>query len=73
MVKINEFNATVTSAAAGLIGVLKALIVLFVFANILYSTGLDPVTGIVNLVNTFLGGGLSGLLALMFLVSLMDK
>jgi hypothetical protein len=41
-----------------------------VFANILYSTGFDPVGGIVDLVNTFLDGGLAGLLALLFLVSM---
>ena len=51
-----DVNATVQNAAAGIVGVIKALIVLFVFVNIIYSTGFDPI-GIVDLVNTFLDGG----------------
>ena len=58
-----DVNATVQNAAAGIVGVIKALIVLFVFVNIIYSTGFDPIGGIVDLVNTFLDGGFAGLLA----------
>ena len=46
-----------------------ALIVLFVFVNIIYSTGFDPIGGIVDLVNTFLDGGFAGLLALLVFLS----
>ena len=49
-----DVNSTVKSAASGIVGVIKALIVLFVFVNIVYSTGFDPIGGIVDLVNTFL-------------------
>ena len=52
-----DVNSTVKSAASGIVGVIKALIVLFVFVNIVYSTGFDPIGGIVDLVNTFLDGG----------------
>ena len=37
-----DVNAQVQNAASGIIGVIKALIVLFVFVNIVYSTGFDP-------------------------------
>ena len=38
-------------------------------SNIVYSTGFDPIGGIVDLVNTFLDGGFAGLLALLVLLS----
>ncbi len=41
-------------------------------ANILFTTGFDPIGGVVDLVNAFLGGGLAGLLALMVFASFMD-
>lgn len=65
-----DVSSTVNNVVTGIVSLIKGVIVLFVFANILYSTGLDPVGGIVDLVNTFLDGGLAGLLALLFLVSL---
>ena len=64
-----DINATVASAASGIVGVIKALIVLFVFVNFVYSTGFDPIGGIVELVNTFLDGGFAGLLALLVFLS----
>ena len=57
-----DVNSSVQNAASGVVGVIKALIVLFVFVNIVYSTGFDPIGGIVDLVNTFLDGGFAGLL-----------
>ncbi|MCH7611948.1 MAG: hypothetical protein IIB95_01195 [Candidatus Marinimicrobia bacterium] len=65
-----DVSSTVNSVVTGIVSLIKGVIVLFVFANILYATGFDPVGGIVDLVNTFLDGGLAGLLALLFLVSL---
>ena len=64
-----DVTSTVQNAASGVIGVIKALIVLFVFVNIIYSTGFDPIGGIVDLVNTFLDGGFAGLLALLVFLS----
>ena len=64
-----DVNTTVQNAASGVVGVIKALIVLFVFVNIVYSTGFDPIGGIVDLVESFLDGGFSGLLALLIFVS----
>ncbi len=61
--------ATINDISAAVVAVIKGLIVAFVFANILYSTGMDPIGGIGTLVNAFLGGGLPGLLALLVFAS----
>jgi hypothetical protein len=62
--------ATINDISAAVVAVIKGLIVAFVFANILYTTGVDPIGGIVGLVEVFLNGGLVGLLALLFFASL---
>ena len=64
-----DVTSPVSNAASGVVGVIKALIVLFVFVNIFYSTGFDPIGGLVDLVNTFLDGGFAGLLALLVFLS----
>ena len=64
-----DFTSTVQGVANAVVGLVKALIVMFVFVNILYSTGFDPIGGIVDLVDSFLDGGVSGLLALLIFVS----
>ena len=61
--------ATITDVSAAVVAVIKGLIVAFVFANILYTTGMDPIGGIVSLVDAFLGGGLLRLLALLVFAS----
>lgn len=67
-----DISTTVSNVVGGIIGLLKALIVLFVFANILYATGIDPISGLIELVDSFLDGGFPGLLALLILVSFLD-
>lgn len=62
---LNNVNGWVT----GLVTIFKSVIVFFVFANILYSTGTDPINGITNLVNSFVDAGLAGLLALIVFAS----
>ncbi|MFC1550087.1 hypothetical protein ACFL46_02205 [Candidatus Neomarinimicrobiota bacterium] len=64
-----DVSATVEKWVGGVIAVIKGLIVFFVFANILFTTGFDPIGGIIDLVNAFLDGGLAGLLALLVFVS----
>ena len=64
-----DFTSTVQGIANSVVGLIKALIVMFVFVNILYSTGFDPIGGIVDLVESFFDGGFSGLLALLIFVS----
>ena len=61
--------ATINDVSSAVVAVIKSLIVAFVFANILYTTGVDPIGGIVSLVDTFLNGGLLGLLALLVFAS----
>ena len=61
--------ATINDISAAVVAVIKGLIVAFVFANILYTTGMDPIGGIVSLVDAILGGGLLGLLALLVFAS----
>ena len=61
--------ATITDVSAAVVAVIKGLIVAFVFANILYSTGMDPIGGIIGLVGQFLNGGIGGLLALLVFAS----
>ena len=66
-----DVSSTVEGVVSGIVGLIKGLIVLFVFVNILYSTGFDPVGGIIDLVSAFVDGGFAGLLALLVLVSLL--
>ena len=61
--------ASINDISAAVVAVIKSLIVAFVFANILYTTGFDPIGGIVSLVDAFLSGGLLGLLALLVFAS----
>ena len=57
----------------GFVGLMKTVIVFFVFAALVWPAGLPNVIGnIANLVNMFLGGGLAGLLALCVFCSFMD-
>tara|TARA_Y100000996_G_C21966166_1_gene414374 strand:- start:179 stop:397 length:219 start_codon:yes stop_codon:yes gene_type:complete len=67
--------SSINGVAGAIVGVIKGLVVAFVFAGVLFTLpeGIgNPVDGIVNLVESFLGGGLSGLLALMVFASFMD-
>ena len=64
-----DVSSTVQGVVSGLVSLIKGLIVLFVFVNILFPTGYDPIGGLVDLVSTFLDGGFAGLLALLLLLS----
>ena len=64
-----DLSSTVNSVVSGIISLIKGLIVFFIFANILYPTGMDPILGLTELVNSFMDGGLAGLLALLIFVS----
>lgn len=66
---IADVSENVSAVITGIINLIKGLIVLFVFANIIFNTGFDPVGGIIDLVDSFLDGGFAGLLALLLLVS----
>ena len=62
----------VNSWVGGIVGLLKTVIVFFVFVNILYVTNVNPIGGIIELVDSFVGGGLAGLLALIVFASFLD-
>ena len=64
-----DVSSTVNSVVSGIISLIKGLIVFFIFANILYPTGMDPILGLTELVNSFIDGGLADLLALLIFVS----
>ena len=63
----------INDAAGAFVGLMKALIVATIFAGILFGLpeGINPIAGIVELVDAFLTGGLAGLLALMVFASFM--
>ena len=64
--------ANVNGWLGGIVNLLKTVIVFFVFAGILWPTGINAIGGIMSLISTFIGGGLAGLLALVVFVSFMD-
>ena len=64
--------SNVNGWVGGIVGLLKTVIVFFVFVNILYTANVDPIGGIVELVNSFVNGGLAGLLALLVFASFLD-
>ena len=66
---MKNVTVMINDVAGSFVTLIKALIVAAIFANLLFTTGFNPVGHIVDLVNTFLGGGLAGLLALMVFVS----
>ena len=56
----------------GVVGLLKTVVVFFVFAGIIWNGVPNVIQGIMNLVNSFLMGGLAGLFALLVFCSFMD-
>ena len=61
---MKNIAGTINEVAGAFVTLIKGLVVAAIFANILFTTTFDPVGGIVDLVNAFLGAGLAGLLAL---------
>jgi len=59
-----SWDSMLNGALNGLTGVVKAAIIFFVFAGILFDTPVDALGGIMGFVDTFLNGGLTGLLVL---------
>jgi hypothetical protein len=68
---MKNVTGTINDVAMAIVALIKGLVVAFVFANLLYTTGFDPIGGISDLVNAFLGGGFTGLLALLIFASWM--
>jgi hypothetical protein len=67
-----SWDSMLNGALNGLTGVLKAAIIFFVFAGILFTDSpINALAGITEFVNVFLEGGLAGLLTLVVLLSWM--
>lgn len=67
-----SWDSMLSNALDGLTSVVKAAIIFFVFAGILFdNTPVDALGGIMGFVDTFLNGGLTGLLVLVVFLSLL--
>jgi len=64
-----SWDSMISGALNGLTSVIKVAIVFFVFASILFDTPVDALGGLMNFVDTFLNGGLTGLLVLVVFLS----
>lgn len=65
---MTDVSGIVTKVVDNVVTLIKGLVILFVFANLLYATGFDPIGGIIDLIESFLDGGLAGLLALLVFI-----
>jgi len=66
---MKNVTGTINDVAGAIVTLAKGLVVAFVFVNLLYTTGFDPIGGITNLIDSFLRGGFTGLLALVVFAS----
>ena len=66
-----SWDSMLSNALDGLTSVVKAAIIFFVFAGILFDTPVDALGGIMGFVYTFLNGALTGLLVLVVFLSLL--
>ena len=69
---LKNITGTVGDVVGAVVGLIKGLIVFFVFANIIYMTQYNPIEGLTMLVDSFLNGGLAGLLVLLVFLSFLD-
>ena len=72
---VKSIFGTIGDTLSGLFGVLGGLVGVGIMSQIVFGTGwmgIDVVGNISGLVNTFLTGGVTGLLTLIVLLSLMD-
>ena len=65
---MDDILKKVKETISGLVGIVVAFLVLIVFANMVFETGMDPIGGIINFVGNFLNNGFTGLLALVVFV-----
>ena len=73
---IKTIFGTIGDTLTGIFGVLVGLVGVGIMSQIVFGTGwmgIDVVGNISGLVNTFLTGGVTGLLTLIVLLSLMDS
>ena len=73
---VKSIFGTIGDVLGGLFGVLGGLVGIGIMSQIVFGTGwmgIDVVGNISGLVNTFLTGGVTGLLTLIVLLSLIDN
>ena len=73
---VKSIFGIVSDFIGGLVGVLGGLVAVGVMSQIVFGTGwlgIDVIGNISGIVGTFLGGGLTGLLTLVVLLSLWDN
>ena len=72
---VKNIFGTIGDTLTGLFGVLTGLVGVAIMSQVVFGTGwmgIDVVSNISNIVNTFLTGGVTGLLTLIVLFSLID-
>ena len=72
---VKNIFGTIGDTLTGLFGVLTGLVGVGIMSQVVFGTGwmgIDVVSNISNIVNTFLTGGVTGLLTLIILFSLID-
>ena len=73
---VKSIFVTIGDALSGITGVLGALVSVGILSQIVFGTGwlgIDVVGNISGLVNTFLTGGVTGLLVLLVVLSFFDN
>ena len=73
---VKSIFGTIGDTLTGIFGVLTGLVGVGIMSQIVFGTGwigMDVVGNISNLINTFLTGGVTGLLTLIVLLSLVDN
>jgi|FLOH01.1.fsa_nt_gi hypothetical protein len=70
---MSDVLSKVKETISGLVGIIIAFLVLIVFANMAYETGMDPIGGIIGFLDGFLNNGFAGLLALIVFVWFAEK
>ena len=73
---VKSIFGSISDFIAGIAGVLGGLVSVGVLSQVIFGTGwmgMDVIGNISNIVNTFLTGGVTGLLTLIVLFSLIDN
>ena len=73
---IKSIFGSISDVLGGITGVLASLVSVSILSTVIFGTGwlgMDVVANISNLVNSFLSGGVTGLLVLIILLSLWDS
>ena len=73
---VKSIFGTIGDTLSGLFGILTGLVGVGIMSQVIFGTGwmgIDVIANISGIVNTFLSGGVTGLLTLIVLFSLIDN